>query len=471
MEDYFFVTILINQTKLLSDASSEYTLLIVESPTLAARLQDVAPAHVFVFSTEGFLWKPQYDAAKGKLGKKAVPNKLDLRNELRRQAGYAAKIVVATDSDPSGDFIAWTIHKDLKSKRILRGHLRHVSRSAIINLMRDAREVDFSTLHTRLENRFKIRDLWFDENPHMSMRTAGLLALFSEPIEMSEFRTDSGLALYCDRPLETELSNRQIELTRATETGWIHHSPLSTFDIIPQLRQSPGVGSFSEAQVLLQKTFEATNPDSGDGLITYPRTGNRSFFPDTWHDLQQQWTAKRSVNTFKPAPLRNGTPADDAHEAIRPVNIALSPAWVETHMPSDIGRAYRLIHTESIACIKMPEPAAATFQHEKSGVRFTAPSSIKNLRITVRPYLSLSELGYQLCRLGVLRPSGFGSFVDEAIKAKKITVDEQGEVHPRPELISAMKPDQNFSSILTNLHSAADNPTLTDETIRRILSS
>ncbi|WP_340102572.1 DNA topoisomerase [Rhodohalobacter sp. 8-1] len=455
----------------MSEAAAEYTLLIVESPTLAARLQDIAPDHIFVFATEGFLWKPQYNAAKGILGKKAVPDKLDLRNELRREAKSAVKIVVATDSDPSGDFIAWTIHKELKTERILRGHLRSISRSAISQLIRDASNIDFSTLHKRLENRFKIRSIWFDVFPQVSMKSAGLLALLEEAIWITDFTTDSGQVLRSNRPLEMTLRGQHIKLVRSSETGWIHHSPLSTFEVVAHIHRSWGSGSFSAAQALLQKTFEAKNPVTGEALITYPRTGNRSFFPGTWLELQQKWTTKRSLNSFKPVSLRNETPANEAHDAIRPVTLDLSPDWVLTHMPSDIGKVYRLIYSKTLSCIKMPKQSEATFQHEKSGALFMTPSPMNNSRITVYPYLSVSELCYQLCKLGVLRPSGFGHFIDEAIKSEKITVDEQDRVYPGPDLTSAVKPRPTFSVILTKLRTVADHPTLSDETIRQILSS
>jgi DNA topoisomerase IA len=454
----------------LSDQVTEYTLLIVESPVLAKRLQNVAPENVSVLATGGFLWTPTYDSATGKLGKKANKEKLDLRNELRREARYAVKIIVATDSDPSGDFIAWAIHKELKQSAILRGHLTSVSRSALLQLLHDAARTDFTALLSRLQNRFKIRHLWFDVHPNISIKDAGLIALFSEPIETLTFRTDNSQVFQSESSLTTE-RNQKIEIDPSTEVGWITSSPLSTFDIVASLQQSSVGGSYSAAQDLLQKTFEATDPKTGEGLITYPRTEHRSFFSDTWRVMQQQWIEKRSINEFMPVTLQEELSPDEAHDAIRPVNFKLSPQWVETHLPADIGRAYRLIYSHTLNCIKMPDPAASSYKQPACDVRFNSTASVEASRITVQPFLTVSELGNHLCKLGVLRPSGFGSFVDDAITSNRIVVNDQGDVTPGPIILSMLEFGKRFSTILTNLHSVADNQALSDETIRHILSS
>jgi DNA topoisomerase IA len=455
----------------LSDPIAEYTLLIVESPVLAKRLQCVAPDHVVVISTGGFLWTPIYDSITGKLGKKAIPDKLPLRNELRREATYAIKIIVATDSDPSGDFIAWTIHNDLKQSTILRGHLTSVSRSALLQLLLDASEIDFSALYKRLQNRFNIRHLWSEAYPGVSMKNAGLIALFGSPVEISTFRTDKNQTLQSEQPLSIMSIDSYIEIERSSETQWLTCLPLSTFDSVASLQQSSEGGSYSDAQNLLQKTYEATNPRTDEGLITYPRTEHRTFFDDTWHDLQKQWIKKRSINEFIPDTLRERLQSHEAHDALRPVNLNLTPDWVETHMASDIGHTYREIYNHTMRCIKMPEPAASTFQQTDGHSFFKSATQIDEPRLKVTPCLSVAELGYQLCKLGVLRPSGFGSFIDDAIISKKIIVSKKGDVSPGPGMLPQMDLGQRFSEILINLRSVADNPALKDETIRHILSS
>lgn len=455
----------------MSDSVSEYTLLIVESPTLAKRLQSVVPDYVTVFSTGGFLWKPNYNPGNGHLGKRAIPDKLDSRNEFRREASHAVNVIIATDSDPSGDFIAWTIHKELHPKEIKRAHITSVSSADLARLTGDASAIDFSNLFRRLQNRFRIRQLWTEKYPGISMRDAGLIAVFGASIDLTEFLTEDSHPVFSNRPVTTTLKHSQIAAKRSSRPGWVVPEPLTTFDIVARLKQSSGLRSFQDAQDLLQRTFEATNPQTGEGLITYPRTANRAFFSSTWSDLQQQWIKKRSINEFLPVQLQDIAAAWEAHDAIRPVNLDLSSDWVKTHLPSDIGVAYRMIHSHSMDCIRIPNSAASVFSQVDGDIQFMSVSPLESIRIKLRPFLSPGELGYQLCKLGVLRPSGVGSFYDDAIKRDKIAILESGEVKPGEAIINNLERGPLFSGILKELRDVADDPALTDETIRRILTS
>ena len=455
----------------MSDSVSEYTLLVVESPTLAARLQLIAPDNVYVLATGGFLWKPIYDPKNGRLGKKAIPDKLDLRNELRREARHAVHIIVATDSDPSGDFIAWTIYNELKSKVIKKGQLTAISEVALSQLLRHAVEIDFSALYKRLQNRYRIRHLWSDHLPGISMQDAGLLAVFGNPITLSEFRSEEEHQFFSANDVTVRLNHTQWPAERISGAGWSVASPLSSFDAVAGLRAFLGLRSYDGAQSLLQRTFEATHPQTGDGLITYPRTEHRSFFNSSWDYLQQQWIKKQSLNEFIPVHLRKVSDSAEAHDAIRPVHMDVSPDWVEKHLPSDIGRAYRFIYSKTFQCIRLPEPAASVFKQTDGDMVFVSSSVVNKPSVTLRPFLSMSELGQQLCSLGVIRPSGAGNFFDEAIKHKRVRRLVSGEIKPGESVKKYTVRGQAFSVILKNLRSVADKPELDDETIQQILSS
>jgi len=426
---------------------------------------------VYVFATGGFLWTPNYTPGNGRLGKRAVPDKLDLRNELRREASHAVNIIVATDSDPSGDFIAWTIHKELHPKKIKRAHLTSVSSSDLSRLLRTASAIDFSNLFTRLNNRFRIRQLWTEKYPGITVRDAGLIAVFGGSIDLSDFQTEELQPVFSSQHVSTSFKHSQIAAVRSSAPGWIVPNPLTTFDIVARLRQTPGLRSFKNAQDLLQRTFEATNPQTGEGLITYPRTGNRSFFKSAWSNLQHQWIKNRSLNEFMPEQLRTTAPTQEAHDAIRPVHLDLLPEWVETHLSSDIGVAYRLIHSHTMNCISFPNPASSVFRQVDGDVQYISVAPLKNVSIKLRPFLTAAELGYQLGRLGVLRPSGVGIFLDDAIKRDKIAILESGEVIPGDAIRNNLERGPLFSAILKEMRDVADNPALTDETIRRILTS
>lgn len=450
---------------------AEYTLLIVESPTLADRLQAIAPQHILVFATGGFLWEPRFDPYNNKLGRKALPQKADLRKELRTEAKHAVKIIIATDLDPSGDFIAWTIFKEIPNSRIHRGNLRSISRRALQRLLDESSQIEFSNLFHRLQNRFRIRSFWDQLYPITSMKKAGLLAIFGGIISATFFRADNGVLFRSEHPIASTIKETEFQITRSSSDGWLTPYPLSTFDAVELLQKSLNYDSFHDAQNLLQAAFEARNVETGEGLISYPRTEYRSFFPNTWHNLQKQWIRKQSLNEFRPAALQNIPETGAAHDAIHPVNLNISPQWVERHLPSSIASVYNLVHFCTIESIKMPERAASTFKNSDYNIIFTANSKPKSEQLTVKPVVTISELGLQLSRLGVLRPSGFGNLMDQAIKNGWITLDNYGDVHPGKIIEKNLTSGQHFSKLLKSARSIADDPDLRIETIRNVLTS
>lgn len=450
---------------------AEYTLLIVESPTLAERLQAIAPQHVLVFATGGYLWEPRFNPDNGKLGKKTLPEKADLRKELRTEVHYAVKIIVATDRDPSGDFIAWTIFKEIPNSTILRGNLRSISRDSLQNLLDEASHIDFSILFHRLQNRFRIRSCWNREYPEIPMKKAGILAVFGAPTPATLFRSKEGILFRSDRPIESTFKETEFKLSRSEDGGWINSPPLSTFDAVELIHKSSDHGSFHEAQNLLQAAFETKNIETGEGLISYPRTEYQSFFPDTWHNLQQQWILKQSLNEFQPAALQNSPETGAAHDAIHPVNLNVSPQWVERHLPSNIANVYQLVYSYTLKSIKMPERANDTYKYSDTTSVFTTDSEPKSEYFSIKPVVSISELGLRLCRLGVLRPSGFGTFMDQAIKKGWLTLDYYGDVHPGNNLQKNLAAGQYYSEIFKSIGSVADDPDLRIETIRDLLTS
>lgn len=455
----------------MKDAVSEYTLLIVESPTIANRLRDFVPDYVNVFSTSGFLWEPLYDSKNGRLGRKAKPDKLEFRKELRREARYAVHIIVATDSDPSGDFIAWTIHKEFPSKSIKRMHISSLSYSSVLQSLKNADAIDFSTLFIRLQNRYRIRQLWSEAYPEISMKDAGLLAVFGGELALNTFISDNEDHFFSEAPATVTLDCTQITANQSSETGWIIYRPLSTFDVAGRLKQSSGLKTYSGAQELLQRTFEAIHPDTGEGLITYPRTEARSFYSDTWQDLQKEWIREKSVNEFLPEQLHTLTKPEKSHDSIRPLYLDVLPTWVESHLPSEIGHAYKIIYFHTLKSIRLPETCSNVYKWVDEDLKFMTRSSLQYSSINLRPFLSVSELGYQLCKLGVLRPSGFGNFIDRSVKENTISIKPSGEVILNAGIKSRLHLGSKFSIILKKLRSVADDTKLSDETIRRILTS
>jgi hypothetical protein len=113
----------------------------------------------------------------------------------------------------------------------------------------------------------------------------------------------------------------------------------------------------------------------------------------------------------------------------------------------------------------------SVYGDKEKNTLFTSPSELGQSSVTVKPHLSVAELGRQLNKLGVLRPSVFGEFIDASIKHGKIRVMKSGDVLPGKAIKNKYDQGSMYSSILQKLRTVADNSDLQDVTIKRILSS
>lgn len=448
-----------------------YTILVVESSTLARRLQRFVPEQVVVFATNGFLWKPRFQKSSGKLGKKADPDTLQIRKEIRAEAAHAKQLIIATDSDPSGDFIAWSICDDLDRKSICRGNLQSLDPRGALKLLETTEPIDVSGLQKRLENRFIIQQCWNKYFPGISMKTAGLSAIFSSEIPIRTFCSRDDIQIIPGRPVHTPLANTPISIRRSGRPAWRTYYPLSTFGAVARIKEELPELSYSDAQHILQQLFETVHPDTGEGLISYPRTEHRSYFRGNWEELQRQWILTRNMNDFIPGFLQRITPDQAAHDAIHPLDIHTSPNWISRHIPSKPAAAYRVIHKAALKSLKMPMHVQNSFISDKHDIHFIPKNKTDHPAFEVFPALTMAELGEMICSLGVVRPSGFGTFADHALKSCLIELSNNAVVKPGPNLLGIMDDGTEYMAKLKQLRSVADEKSLTRETVIAILSS
>lgn len=455
--------------------SGGYTIILVESPVLARRLQPILPQYVVVIATKGFLWNPVFNQKTQTLGKLVVPEKADLRKKIRQEARSAVTIIIATDADPAGDFIAWSLFKHIKHNRIMKANLQSISKIGAEKLMAEASEIDFEKLHQRLENRYRIRYQWKHHHPGISMLDAGLSAIFRSAIPVSQFISDDGQFIYSSHPIPAKPGDPPFEVKKHNSDQYIFSFPPSTYEVVEQSGMCPGFKTYEKAQSALQELFETMDPHSGSGLITYPRTAERSYFSDVWQTIRNQWIKNRPLNSFIPASLQKTTAPPTAHGAIRPVDITVSPDWIQRHIPAQIGNIYKLIYSRTIDAISMPQSAASVFKPRNckfsSSSIFYSKESISASTLNLNPLLSPSALGHTLNRLDVLRPSRFGTFMDDAIRSERILIDNHGNVSAGPAIAKFLNQAGEFRRTLETLQKLADRPLLKNETISSAFSS
>lgn len=453
-------------------SKSAYTLLIVESPVIARILQKKAPSFVYVIATGGFCWHPVYNAKLNKLTTRADPQKRNLRKELKEQAKWASSIIIATDNDPAGDFIAWSVLRFLKFSELKRGYLQDISERGIHKLLSNAVTCNEANLNVRLKNRFLVHHEWARSIP-VSIQKAGLAAILEQTRPFQTFADEDGLMYKSNRPILCDSEKWITVRVKEPEELYREENPLSTFDVIDRFSKQSMHLSFDDIQVLLQRLFQTELQYSGESLISYPRTIESTFYGDTWTDLKGQYMEWfGSVNDLKPRFLQQTPAANAPHESIHPLNLAITPEQVRGELPQDINRLYEMIYKHTMKTLKMPSLFEKVYLNSAHSNVYFYPLRDNHHFETkkIRPVSSVGELGGSLNRLGIQPASSFGKNIDKWLSEKWITLDN-GAVKAGSKLLPYIECAESFRKKLTSLLQVWDDPQLKPETVKALITS
>jgi 5S rRNA maturation endonuclease (ribonuclease M5) len=457
-------------------ADSVYTLLIVESPVIAGILQSVSPQSVYVMATGGYCWHPSFKQSSRKLTAIADPEKRSFRKELKEQSQWANRIIIATDSDPSGDFIAWSIAKHLKPRPLLRGYLKSLSKNGVRRLLDDVYELQTEQLEERLKNRFTLLDLWNQQNHLPDIQLAGIASLFGTQHNFTHFK-DNGAdrRIYrSSEPIAGYFDELFTFKKEPDKKNWRIDHPPSTFDVVEHAYTQSFATGFRDAQSLLQTLFETVLPHSGSSLISYPRTTANGFYSESWEAIRQQSIRLTNEIRFKPTFLQNSIDPESPHESIHPLRLSATPETVAGEIHSRLGNLYEWIYNQTLKSIQIPGQLNISFSSELNPGLYLYPLSQESenhsKQITVHPVFTISDFGKALNRLGVCKPSDFGSKMDEWIYKKWIRMDH-GVVKPGATLKKHLNRAATYKSILTALNEHQKSGSFSVETVRHILTS
>ncbi len=453
-------------------SGSIYTLLIVESPVLAKTIQRVAPSSVYVMATGGFCWKPDYNAEKNSLKPVADPDKLDFRNELREQAKWAGNIVVASDTDPSGDFIAWSVSRFLKSAVLLRGRIRRISKSGIVQTLTETTRLNDRVLEQRLKNRYLIRGLWNSEPSLPVFEYAAVASLFSSYVPYSRFLGENGNEY------------RSSQLLTANPDEWIQvrpnpglnefksYKPLSTFDVLEMCVAEGLAPNYARAQELLQELFQTALPSSNEALISYPRTDSNAFYSETWDALRTQYLSFGNQNGLKPIFLQEIADDDDPHESIHPLRLDLTPNQANGELRSDLAGLYSRIYEETVKALAIPEELNEPLTNDFNPELYFYPSgdASDSHPASLRPVRSASDAGHRLVEPELISPSRYGEQLDRWIADQLLSV-QSGYLTPGKKLSPYLDSADRYHTLFRQLKSLMNNSSLSPETVKRILTS
>jgi DNA topoisomerase-1 len=324
-------------------------------------------------------------------------------NDIAQAAKGADKLILATDPDREGEAISWHVLEVLKQKKALNGQpiervvFNAITKQAVAEAMKHPRTIDQALVDAYLARRALDYLVGFTLSPVLWRKLPGA---------RSAGRVQSvALRLVCDRELEIEKFVRReywsLIATLATPRNETFEARLVGADGKKLQRLDIGSGAEAEAfkQALETATFTVVTVEAkpvkrhpqppfttstlqqeasrklgfapahtmrvaqrlyegidigGEtvGLITYMRTDGVQIADEAVTATRRVIEADYGAKYVPTAPRRYETKAknaQEAHEAIRPTDLACRPREIKNSLDADQARLYELIWLRTVA--------------------------------------------------------------------------------------------------------------------------
>jgi DNA topoisomerase I len=313
-------------------------------------------------------------------------------------------LFLATDPDREGEAISWHVREVLKSRRALkdvevkRVVFNEITRNAVIEAFRRPREIDGELVDAYLARRaldylvgftlspvlwrklpgsrsagrvqsvalrlicereaeieaFKPREYWTVEVTFTTERgqsfTARLTHLDGKRLDRFELDSEAKARAAADAILQAagfavaEIDSRQVRRNP--------FPPFTTSTLQQEASRKLGLGATRTMQIA-QRLYEGVDLGGETvGLITYMRTDGVSISAEAIAAARGLIAGEFGARYLPEAPRVYRSPAknaQEAHEAIRPTDLARKPADVDTYLDRDQRRLYELIWKRTLA--------------------------------------------------------------------------------------------------------------------------
>ena len=378
-------------------------LVIVESPTKVKTIKKFLGPNYTVLASNGHVrdlpkstlgidiehgYEPKYITIRGKG---------ELVASLKKAAAKADRVYLATDPDREGEAISWHLSKALKlePQKMMRITFNEITKTAVRASLKNAREIDMNLVDEQQARRCLDRMVGYEISPLLWKKikrglSAGrvqsvatrIIADREEEINAfipreywtidADIRVDGARKpltahLYGDSAGKKEIASREeadaiLEALRNAElhveeikTGERTRKaplPFTTSTLQQEASKVLNMSTYKTMQIA-QQLYEGIDVEKEGtvGLISYLRTDStriseeadsaaRAYIREEFGERYEaggSTTANRNKN------------AQDAHEAIRPTDVARSPVRMKPYLSRDQFRLYQLIWKRFVA--------------------------------------------------------------------------------------------------------------------------
>ena len=376
-------------------------LIIVESPAKASTITKFIGGSTKVMASMGHI----RDLPKSKLGIDTENNfepeyinirgKADLIKNLKKEAKAAKTVYLATDPDREGEAIAWHLAYilDIDPNSLCRVTFNEITKGAVQDAIKHPRAIDKNLFDAQQARRaldrivgYKISPvLWKKVKRGLSagrVQSVAVKLIVDRENEIENFNPEEYWNIYANllskgakktfQAKLVEKDNKKIELKNKEQTdnvlkdiekadfvvsdiktGTKKRNPAPPFTTSTMQQEASRKLGFAikKTMSVAQGLYEGVKvPEHGlVGLITYMRTDSTRISDVARAEAKKYIEQKYGNAYYENRFYKTKDGAQDAHEAIRPTYVDLTPEVVKDSLTNDQFKLYNLIYNRFIA--------------------------------------------------------------------------------------------------------------------------
>ena len=320
-----------------------------------------------------------------------IRGKGELISDLRKEVKAADTIFLATDPDREGEAISWhlisALGLDGTKKKIRRITFNEITQKAVKEAIKNPRELDMNLVDAQQARRVMDRVVGYSISPILwekvkrglsagRVQSAALNIISSREDEIARFvpeeywTIDAGIkngrntvkvSYYGEngrkkaikneaeaQKILDDVSGKEVTVTEVKKAEKIKNAPLPfTTSTLQQDASRLLSMSTQTTMMVAQRLYEGMKVEGYGtiGLITYLRTDSVRISEEA-SDAAFSYIGERFGKEYasqKKSSQKSGKNVQDAHEAIRPTHIEITPESVKDQLDRDAYRLYQLI--------------------------------------------------------------------------------------------------------------------------------
>ena len=305
-----------------------------------------------------------------------IRGKGDILAKLRKEVKKADKIYLATDPDREGEAISWHLEQalHLEDKKVCRISFNEITKNAVKSALKTPREVDIDLVNAQQARRMLDRMVGYKISPLLwakvkrglsagRVQSVALRMICDREEEINAFipkeywTLDAQLGIEGEkRPLmakfhgdasgKLEIPSQQVLEVKRGERTKKAPLPFTTSTLQQEASKTLNF-SIQKTMRIAQQLYEGIDIKGQGtvGLITYLRTDSVRISEEASQSAKEYiiesygetYAAQHTGENTKSSKIQ------DAHEAIRPSDIARAPVLVKESLSRDQFRLYQLI--------------------------------------------------------------------------------------------------------------------------------